>query len=594
MEHTGGITTEADRTDTVIEGLGVSHGVGIGTAHVRESGAMVVPEYAVSEDEVEAERDRLKRAVAAARRQIRRLGDKARAVPGAVGEELGPLMDAYYHMLEDSRLLRGAYRRIAEDRINAESAVQMEIAELARGFATLDDSYIAARIVDIRDVGNRLVRNLTRHPMRPISQLPEGSIVVAEQLTPADTAQLDPERVAGFATVLGGAEGHTAIMARALGLPAVLGAQGLLQRVKTGDRIIVDGSTGRVVINPSEDAVSRYRRRRDEHERQTQRLATMRDLPAVTRDGVEVDLQANVELPMEMAMLERMGAHGIGLLRTEFLFMNRDDVPGEDEQYEALRHLIRGANGGPVTVRTLDIGGEKPAPALLGDVDESAVSALGLRGIRLSLARQDVLDLQLRAILRASRHGTVRILLPMVTTVREVRRTRDMLVKAAQRLRRRKIALPEPLPPIGAMIEVPGAALAADALARVSDFFAIGSNDLTMYTLAIDRANKHVAHLFDPLHPAVLRLIQFAVESALRARIPVSICGEMAAEPRFTPLLLGLGLRELSMTAASIPRVKQRIRELNIVAADSRARLIMDQIDSGRIATLLDDFNALA
>ncbi|HEC14303.1 MAG TPA: phosphoenolpyruvate--protein phosphotransferase, partial [Rhodospirillales bacterium] len=301
-----------------------------------------------------------------------------------------------------------------------------------------------------------------------------------------------------------------------------------------------------------------------------------------------------VELPLQLSMVARSGALGIGLLRTEFMFMNREDIPGEEEQYLALRDLIEALDGAPMTVRTLDIGGEKTAPAIVGEHNESASSALGLRGIRLSLSRIDLLKTQFRAILRAGAHGPVRILLPMVTSLSEIRHAREVLKKTARKLKRKKIPLADPLPPLGVMIEVPGAALSSDALAQDSDFLAIGSNDLTMYTLAADRADEQVAHLYNPLHPAVLRLIEFTAQAGLRARIPVSICGEMAGDPRYTALLLGLGLRELSMSAANVPRVKQRIRNMDLVAAGGRAHIIMDQVDAGRIAMLLDDFNALA
>ena len=345
---------------------------------------------------------------------------------------------------------------------------------------------------------------------------------------------------------------------------------------------------------PSPATVAAYQRRREEIQRRNRRLARLSGLAAVTRDGAEVTLRANVELPVEMDVVRQVGAAGIGLLRTEFMFMNRDDVPGEEEQYRLLRGLVEKAAGRSVTVRTLDVGAEKAARSLTDGFGDSASSALGLRGIRLSLARTEVLETQFRAILRAGAHGRVRILLPMVTTLSEMRRARDILVRMARRLKRRGVRSADALPPVGAMIEVPGAALAADALAQASDFFAIGSNDLTMYTLAIDRADEHVAHLYNPLHPAVLRLIQFSADAARRARIPVTICGEMAGDPRFTALLLGLGFREMSMTPSSIPRVKQRIRGLDEVAASRGARIIMEQTDSGRIATLIDDFNALA
>jgi phosphotransferase system enzyme I (PtsI) len=288
------------------------------------------------------------------------------------------------------------------------------------------------------------------------------------------------------------------------------------------------------------------------------------------------------------------GAEGIGLLRSEFMFMNRDDLPSEDEQVAQLKSVIDVMGKRPVTVRTLDVGAEKPVAALLNGIDPAAVANLGLRGIRLSLARPEALKTQFRAILRAANSGSVRILLPMISAVSEVRKAREILKKSAEKLTRQGIKIPDPLPPLGVMIEVPGAALAADALAQHSDFFAIGSNDLTMYTLAIDRGNEHVAHLFDPLHPGLLRLLQFTANAALRARIPISVCGEMAGDPRYTALLLGLGIRELSMTPSSIPLVKQRIRELDLAAASHRAGVIMDQVDAGRIAMLLDDFNALA
>ena len=574
------------------KGLGVSSGIGMGVAHVRESGAVTVPVYSIPASKVDAELGRLKKAVTLSRRQISLL--RAKSKEGTAAEELGYLLDAYIHMLKDSRLVRGAERRIAEDHLNAEGAVQAEIAEIGDAFAALDDPYIAARFNDIRAVTNRLLLNLTKGARRLVSLVPKGSVIVAEELSPADTALLDPQRVAGIATQLGGPQSHTAIMARALGLPAVLGTTGLLDCVNPGDHIIVDGDKGTVVINPAQATLASFKIRHEKDLRERRLLARLRKQPAVTRDGTEIDLQANVELPIELDMVNQAGASGIGLLRSEFMFMNRDSLPDEDEQYEALSSLVKLMGERPVTVRTLDIGADKATAALMGNFGDSTTSPLGLRGIRLSLTRSDILETQFRAILRAGAEGTVRILLPMVSSVAEVRRARDILDEAARHLKRRGVPFADPLPPVGVMIEVPSAALAADSLAQDSDFFALGSNDLTMYTLAIDRSDDQVAHLFDHLHPAVLRLIQYSAEAALRARIPVSICGEMAGDPRFTALLLGLGFRELSMTASNIPRVKKRIRDVDLIAADHRARVIMDQVDSGRIAMLLDDFNALA
>jgi phosphotransferase system enzyme I (PtsI) len=602
--------TPERRPERIFKGLGVSPGIAIGTAYVRASGSVDVPTYTIAARAVESEIARLGAAVVRARRQVGRLRTKAKGLRGAAGEELGHLLDVYAQMLGDSRLLRGARGRIERDRTNAEAAVEAEIADIARAFASMNDPYLAARLEDIRGIGNRLVRNLARAPVKPFSVAPKGAVVVADLITPAEAAQLDPRRVVGCAATVGGAESHTAIMARALGLPAVLGVAGLmeyaengtvaiidgvaglLEHAESGRIAIVDGDLGRVVLDPVPSTLAFYERKREERQREIRRLSRMRDLPAATRDGTPIVLEANVELPLEMDAVRQAGAAGVGLLRTEFMFMNRDDLPSEDEQTRELTRVVAAMGGRPVTVRTLDIGAEKLAAALTDGLGGGGPSALGLRGIRLSLQKRDTLETQLRAILRASAHGPVRILLPMVTTAGEVRKTREILEQVARRLYRR---LPDKdkLPPVGAMIEVPGAALAADSLAKACDFLAVGSNDLTMYTLAADRANETVAHLFDPLHPAVLRLMQFASEAGLRAGIPVSICGEIAGDPRFTALLVGLGFRELSMTAASLPRVKQRIRSMDALAARHRALLMMDQVDSVRIAMLLDDFNAL-
>lgn len=593
-ERRGGDGKARGGAEQVFEGLGVAPGIAIGIAHLVESGVAQVPEYRLATTEVTAEQARFAEAVAQAQKQVRKLKAKSQNLPPAVAEEVDFLLEAHLQMLTGSRVVRGVERRIAEDRLNAEAAVQTEIAEVAQKFASLDDPYLAARADDIREVGNRLIRNLTKTPFEAFSHLPEGSILIAEELTPADTALMDPRNVAGFATLLGGAESHTAIMARSLGLPAVLGVAGLIGAVKTGDAIVVDGRAGRVIVNPSEARLADMRRRQAELLREQRQLARLRKLPALTRDGTQVALYANLELPRELDMAITAGAEGIGLLRTEFLYMNRQDLPGEDEQYKALTGLIAGMGDRPITVRTLDIGGDKLAISLDHLTGQTTNPALGLRAIRLSLKERSLLETQLSAILRASAHGPLRILLPMISSVGEVRQVREVLTGVAKRLRRRKVNIADPLPPLGVMIEVPGAALAADALAQVSDFFAIGTNDLTMYTLAIDRGEEQVAHLYNPLHPAVLRLIQFTTEAALRAKIPISVCGEIAGDPRYAPLLLGLGIRELSMNAAALPRVKQRIRNLDIASAMRCARIIMETADSGRITTLLDDFNALA
>ena len=584
--------------ERIFEGLGVSPGIAIGPAHLSEAGAPTVPEYTIRKSQLDAEKARFRVAVDRSSRQLRRLKSRALETHGAAGEELANLIDAYLQMLTGSRLVRGIEARIVETRVNAEAAVRTEISKIARGFAQLPDRYMAARADDIREAGARLIRNLMKAPVRAFSTLPRGSIILAEDFSPADTALLDPALIGGLATVLGGPEGHTAIMARSLGIPAVLGATGLgATRAGPGTRdaptVIVDGIAGRVIVDPTAATLRDYENRRGAYRRETRRFARLRHLAAVTRDDTAIQLCANYELPHELDLANRHGAQGIGLLRTEYLYMNRDRPPGEDEQYESLRQIVEGMAGRPVTIRTLDVGGDKLSYSVGVPLSQSPNPALGLRAIRLSLKHPKLLTDQIGAILRAGAHGPVRILLPMVATVAEVEAVRAVVGVVAKRLKRRRLPMADPLPPLGVMIEIPGAALIADMLARVADFFAIGTNDLTMYSLAIDRADEQVAYLYNSTHPAVLRLIQATVEAALRARIPVSICGEMAGDPRYSALLLGLGVRELSMAAPSLPRVKQRIRALDLTAATMHAQAVMAQADLDGIVKLIDDFNAL-
>ncbi len=381
------------------------------------------------------------------------------------------------------------------------------------------------------------------------------------------------------------------------GCPPVLGAAGLAHAIQPGDIAVVDGISGVVTLNPASATTVAARRAVTAFARERQKYARLRRLPAKTQDGEPVELQANLELPIELPLIVRSGAVGIGLLRTEFLFMNRETIPDEDTQTETYRSIVEAMHGDLVSIRVLDWGGEKEIEALTlaGIVPEVADTnpALGLRGIRLLLRRPELLETQFAAILRASAAGPVRVILPMVTNVAEVRSAREIYERVARKLRRRGERIAEKLPPLGIMIETPGAALSADALALEADFFAIGTNDLTAYTLAVDRSEADVADLYDPMHPAVLRLIQFATEAALRMRMPVSVCGELAAAPRMTPLLLGLGVRSLSMNASAVPRVKQVVRSVQIDACVRFARRLMEQGDPERIKAMVDSFKGV-
>ena len=587
----------AERPERRFVGIAVSPGVAIGAVFGAIEPPAIVTRARIHASDIAAETSRLEAAIAQSRKQLLKLRARLAVLPEDSQAEIAPLLDAYLAMIGPSRMVRGARRRIAEGLVSAETAVLDESEAIAEAILAIsppgdDDRAGRRRRADeVREIGRRLLRNLTRSPFRSFAALPAGAVLVAEFLRPADAALLDPARLAGVATEEGGADGHTAVMLRALGVPTVLGVAGLSEAARPGDIIVVDGTAGSVILHPTAATLAHARKLVTAFAREQQRLGKLRRLPAVTEDGEQVELQANFELPAELPLIAQAGAAGIGLLRSEFLFMNRETVPDEDAQYETYRSVVEAMAGDPVTIRVLDWGGEKDIEALqsanLVPVVTDPNPALGLRGLRMLLRQEGLFEDQLAAILRASAHGPVRVLLPMVTTVAEVRAARDIYERVARRLRRRGERMAEKLPPLGIMIETPGAALSADALALESDFFAIGTNDLTMYTLAVDRADSEVSHLYDPLHPAVLRLVQFATEAALRLRMPVSVCGEMAANPRLTKLLLGLGLRSFSMNAAAIPRVKQAVRDANIDNCARFARRVMEQSDPAAIQLLV-------
>jgi phosphotransferase system enzyme I (PtsI) len=604
MSRTDGSRVEgrkaaATRPERRLAGIPVSPGIAIGPVFGTTEPKPVVARHKIHAADIEAEAARLDAAIQQSRKQLLKLRARLAVLPDDARGEIAPLLDAYIQMLGPSRLVRESRRRIREVLVSAETAVSDE-AEVIAAVLLKTDGIDAAgrerRAEEIREIARRLVRNLTRAPFRSFAGLPEGAILVAEALRPADAALLDPSRLAGVATEEGGADGHTAIMLRALGLPAVLGVPGLSTAMRAGDMATLDGSAGMVVLNPSGATLTAARRGVTAFARERARLSKLRRLPAETLDHEAVELQANLELPAELPLIAQSGAAGIGLLRSEFLFMNRERIPDEDAQAEVYRSVVEAMAGDPVTIRVLDWGGEKEIEALeaAGIVPDVADAnpALTLRGIRLLLRQPELFETQLAAILRAAQSGPVRVLLPMVTNVKEVRSAREVYERVARRLRRRGERVPETLPPLGIMIETPGAALSADALALEADFFAIGTNDLAMYALAVDRSESEVAHLYDPLHPAVLRLVQFATEAALRLRMPVSVCGELAANPRLIPLLLGIGLRSFSMNASSVPRVKQAVRAVRIDDCARFARRVMEQSDPDRIQELVMGFGS--
>ncbi len=582
--------------EQTLTGLAVSPGIAIGPIFDTTEAPAEAPRRSITADQVEAERARMDGAVAASRKQLGKLKLRLAVLPEEAQEELAPLLDAYVMMLGNSRLLRNARKRIESELLAAETAVLDESEAIAAAILAAKDDDKAGlyrRAAEVREIARRLTRNLLATPFRSLTHMPAGVILVADELTPADAALLDPSRILGVVTEEGGADGHTAIMLRALGIPSVVACHGLTESCERGDQAVLDGGGGFIVLRPGAGALERAKEGLAGYAKERAKLAKLRALPAETKDGEHVELQANLEIPAELPLIAQAGAHGIGLLRTEFLFMNREDLPDEEAQVAAYAPIIEAMGTDEVTIRVLDWGGEKDMQARaegLRSHHQGLNPALGLRGLRLLLKRPELLEAQFAAILRVAGLGRVRILLPLVTTPNEVKQARDIYDRVAKRLRRRGVALPEKLPPLGVMIETPGAALAADAIALEADFFAIGTNDLAMYTLAVDRGDAEVAHLYDPLHPAVLRLMQFATEAALRLRMPVSVCGEMAGNPKLVPLLLGLGIRSLSMNASAIPRVKQAVRALDIDDCARFARRVMEQSDPERIQELVAGF----
>ncbi len=579
------------RQETVLEGIGVSHGIAIGSVYLVQVENPVCQKQVIDESAADAEILRFDKAVSEAEAQIHHLKAKSQKLPDATAEDVQLLLDAHLAMLSGSRLVKGVKKEIGNELVNAEYAVSHVMGKIVEQFEAMKDPYLAARVDDIRAVGNRVLRILMNLPYMSLDAVPKGGIVLAEEITPADTALLDPRQFGGIATIHGGSAGHTAVMARSLGLPAVLGVQTLLEKAHHGDIAIIDGINGKIIIRPEPQTLAQYQEQLDALEAEKKELAAIRFKAAETRDGVPIALRANLEMPRDIEAALDVNADGVGLFRTEFMFMNRNTLPDEDEQYEMMAEVVRAAGQAGVTFRTLDIGGDKLAKSVGQHMADCDNPALGLRAIRLSLEEPKMLKTQLRAILRASALGPVRILLPMVTNANEVRAVRRYVDEAAAELQAEGKEMAAEMPPLGVMIEIPAAALSADSLATVSDFFALGTNDLIQYTVAIDRGNDMVAALYEPLNPAVLRLIEFTVQAALRARIPVSICGEMAADTKYTGLLMGLGIREMSVGPAALPLVKKRIRSLDLVNASRHAQLVMSQYDIGRITTLVNEFN---
>jgi phosphotransferase system enzyme I (PtsI) len=573
-----------------LQGICAAKGIAIGRIYILDGGQIEVSEYALDITEVEDEVDRFRQAVETARAE---LSEVRRRIPAGTPAEIAAFLDTHLLMLEDSALIRAPIDLIRERRWNAEWALKVQRDGLVSVFEEMDDAYLRTRKDDIDHVVGRLHRILLRQD-RPRHDLGDGAladaIVFAHDLTPADTVLLQEQGIRGFITEYGGPTSHTAILARSLRIPSVVGVHQARLYLRDDDIAIIDGRAGVVIVQPDERLLRYYQRRRRDIERHRAARRKLIGMPARTADGVDILIEANIELPEDVQAARRVGAAGVGLYRTEYLFMNRSTAPDEEEQLEAYNSVVRAMRGAPVTIRTLDIGADKGvASARYSGPPPNP--ALGLRAIRLCLREPSLFRPQLRAILRASALGPVRLLVPMISSLSELQLVLQLLDDCRRSLAEEGRRF-DPRLPIGAMIEVPAAAVCADLFARNLDFLSIGTNDLIQYTLAIDRIDDEVNYLYDPFHPAVIRLIQTTLQAGRKARVPVAMCGEMAGNPRYTRLLLGLGLREFSVPPNALLEVKQFITTSDTSILEPLVRRLMRTSDPNTRAALFEEIHS--
>jgi phosphotransferase system enzyme I (PtsI) len=570
-----------------LHGIGVSRGYAIGRVKVLRRGQPEVLEYAIPDAYVEEEIARFRSAVDEATAQLQSIRDR---IPGKVSADTVSFIDTHLLMLQDSTLTVEPQSLIQSRHCNAEWALKTQRDRLVRVFDQMEDSYLRTRRDDVDHVVNRLLRILLddedeKGPDHSETRL-QGRIVVADDLTPADTVLMQHQGIVAFVTEFGGPLSHTAILARNLGIPAVIGVRSARRYLREGEDIIVDGEQGVVLSATDPIVLEHYRKRQRSQQQDRARLVGLRDRPASTRDGVPVSLQANIELPEDVTLGMEGGAAGVGLYRTEFLFMNRPDSPSEEEHFESYDGVIRALKGRPLTIRTLDLGSDKQVDGGRSNGPVATNPALGLRAIRLCLQDPGLFLPQLRAILRASALGPVRMMIPMLSSLQELHKVRQLVTDTMRDLTRAGIAF-DPALPLGGMVEVPAAAIVASMFSRYLEFLSIGTNDLIQYTLAIDRIDDEVNYLYDPLHPAVLRLIHNTIEAGLQRGIPVSMCGEMAGDRRYTRLLLGMGLREFSMHPSAILEIKQIVMHSDVNELRAQAAELMRCDDPEQLPELL-------
>ncbi|WP_348658301.1 phosphoenolpyruvate--protein phosphotransferase [Heyndrickxia faecalis] len=540
---------------TILKGIAASNGIAIAKAY-----RLVEPDLSFEKRPVQNVSDELKRfdtAVSESKSELQAIREHAMK---ALGADKAAIFDAHLLVLEDPELLTPVQDKIRDDQVNAEYALK-EVADMfVTMFEQMDNEYMRERAADIRDVTKRILAHLLKVDIPNPSMISEEVIVIAEDLTPSDTAQLNRQYVKGFATNVGGRTSHSAIMARSLEIPAVVGTKTAIQDIQNGDLVIVDGNSGDVHVNPTPEMVDEYKQKQEQFERQKAEWAKLVNEKSVSKDGRTVELVANIGTPNDLDGVIRNGGEGVGLYRTEFLYMGRDELPSEEVQFEAYKAVLEGLKGKPVVVRTLDIGGDKKLPYL--PLPEEMNPFLGFRAIRLCLDRQDIFRTQLRALLRASAYGNLKIMFPMISNLDEFRKAKAILLEEKEKLIQEGVQVADHIE-VGIMVEIPSTAVMADLFAKEVDFFSVGTNDLIQYTMAADRMNEHISYLYQPYNPAILRLVKRVIDAAHKEGKWAGMCGEMAGDEIAIPILLGLGLDEFSMSASSILRARSQIRNLN-------------------------------
>lgn len=570
----------------MISGIPASPGIVFGKALVLKEEKIVLDTTKITDDQVEAEVARFYEGRNAAVEQLNSIKDRAFA---SLGEEKAAIFEGHLMILEDEELEEEILDYLRSHNVNASVAASKIIDQQVAMLSEIDDEYLKERAGDIRDIGNRLIKNILGMPIVDLGDINEESILVAYDLTPSETAQLNLEKVLGFITDIGGRTSHTSIMARSLELPAIVGTNNVTEQVNTGDFLILDAVNNRIYINPTQAQIDELKALEAKLAEEKAELAKLKDLPAITLDGHKVDVVANIGTIRDCDGANRNGAEGVGLYRTEFLFMDRDQLPTEEEQFIAYKEVVEAMDGRLVVLRTMDIGGDKDLPYL--DLPKEMNPFLGWRAIRIALDRREILHAQLRAVLRASAFGKLAVMFPMIISVEEIRELKSVIEILKAELRTEGKAFDENIQ-IGVMVETPSAAVNAKFLAKEVDFFSIGTNDLTQYTLAVDRGNELISHLYNPMQPSVLSLIKQVIDASHTEGKWTGMCGELAGDEHATLLLLGMGLDEFSMSAISVPRIKKLIRNVNFQDAKALADKALQQPTAAQIERLIEEFLA--